>query len=107
MSKFKEFKDLKEWKRKALYMHIFEAMTGAEIARELKVPERTVQDNLKKLKGQYKHNDIRYSQEIKKNTFQHGAKILFGDIETSFGSALHFNQWGVNLGVKHSIIESH
>lgn len=107
LSKIKKFSELKPWKRKALHMATILAMSGAEISRELKIPERTVQDNLKRLRGVYRLQDIRAEMEVPKNKFQHGAKILFGDIETSFGTSLHFNQWGVNLGVKHQIVESH
>ena len=49
----KKFEDLKTWKKKALYMATYRGLSGAEIARQLNIPERTVQDNLKRLKGMY------------------------------------------------------
>ena len=103
----KKFEDLKEWKKKALYMSIFKGTCGAEIARELNVPERTVQDNLKKLKGKFDVMEIKAFSDSGGFLEKQKAKILFHDIETSLAVSYHFGQWQQNLGIKQQIHESH
>ncbi|QMP19084.1 hypothetical protein FKOIJHOC_00136 [Acinetobacter phage Ab_121] len=102
----KVFEELKHWKQKALYMHMFQGKTGAHISRELNIPERTVQDNLKKLKGKIRIEDIYDPDNVGKNIVS-GAKILFHDIETSLAVSYHFGQWQQNLGIKQQVFESH
>lgn len=109
----KDFESLKHWKKKALYLNIHKSMNGAEISRALGVPERTVQDNLKKLKGRYSRgqiqdpdlNDIKFddAQEL---VIRH-PKILFYDIETALAISYHFNHWKTNITRKHKIKPSH
>lgn len=109
----KEFDSLKHWKKKALYLATFEEMNGAEISRALGVPERTVQDNLKRLKGKYDlsviydpdKEDIKFDGT--KELVIKYPKILFYDIETALAIAYHFNHWKVNISRKHKIKPSH
>lgn len=103
----KKFEDLKAWKKKALYMSTYKGLCGAEIARVLNVPERTVQDNLKKLKGRFDIKDIQAFSESGELVEKPKAKILFHDIETSLAVSYHFGQWQQNLGIKQQIFESH
>ncbi|AJK27182.1 DNA polymerase exonuclease subunit [Acinetobacter phage vB_AbaM_phiAbaA1] len=102
----KDFKDLRYWKQKALYMNMYEGKSGASISRELNIPERTVQDNLKKLKVKIDINSIYDPDNIGKSIVD-GAKILFHDIETSLAVSYHFGQWQQNLGIKQQVYESH
>lgn len=104
----KNFDKLKKWKKEALYMSMFQGLSGAAISRSLNIPERTVQDNIKRLKDMFKLKQIRdYGEGKYQNLFKHGAKILFGDIETSYAASLHWGQWGQNLAMKQSLVESH
>lgn len=98
-----DFSSLKEWKQKALYLSMNCKMSGAMIARQLGKPERTVQDNIKKLKPMFKLEDIfdpdtgeRDALDIKAT----GAKILFHDIETSHSINATFGQWNQNISAK-------
>ena len=103
----KKFEDLKTWKKKALYMATYRGLSGAEIARQLNMPERTVQDNLKRLKGMYDLKQIKAFSGGEDFTKNISAKVLFHDIETSLAVSYHFGQWQQNLGVKQQIHESH
>lgn len=104
----KEFKDIKDWKKEALYKSLILGMSGAEIGRELDIPERTVQDNLKKLKERYARETVlKYFEKNFKFGTINGVKVLFGDIETSLAVSYHFGQWQQNLGIKQQIYESH
>lgn len=105
----KSFSTLKNWKKKALYMATYQGISGAEISRTLNIPERTVQDNLKKLKGQFDVLDIKKFGDSGglKTLTDAKAKVLFHDIETSLAVSFHFGQWQQNLSVKQQIHESH
>lgn len=103
----KKFEDLKTWKKKALYMATYRGLSGAEIARQLNIPERTVQDNLKRLKGMYDIKKIQAFSDDGGFAKKTSAKILFHDIETSLAVSFHFGQWQQNLGIKQQVHESH
>lgn len=103
----KKFEDLKTWKKKALYMATYRGLSGAEIARQLNIPERTVQDNLKRLKGMYDIKKIQAFSDAGGFAKKTSAKILFHDIETSLAVSFHFGQWQQNLGIKQQVHESH
>lgn len=101
----KKFEELKQWKQAALKMHVCESKTGAEISRLLGVPERTVQDNIKKLRDRYSFEEIMaYNANGEE---PEAPKILFYDIETTLAVSYHFGQWKQNLGIKQQIVESH
>lgn len=103
----KKFEDLKTWKKKALYMATYRGLSGAEIARQLNIPERTVQDNLKRLKGMYDIKKVQSFSDAGGFAKKTSAKILFHDIETSLAVSFHFGQWQQNLGIKQQVHESH
>ena len=103
----KKFEDLKTWKKKALYMATYRGLSGAEIARQLNIPERTVQDNLKRLKGMYDIKKVQAFSDAGGFAKKTSAKILFHDIETSLAVSFHFGQWQQNLGIKQQVHESH
>lgn len=97
-----KFEDLKVWKQKALYLSLNCKMSGAMIARQLGKPERTVQDNIKKLKDRFTVADVFDPETGKRETFVMNttqAKILFHDIECSHGLNASFGQWNQNLTV--------
>lgn len=107
----KKLKDIKEWKIEALRKNMMFGLSGADISRSLGVPERTVQDNLKKLQERYSREEI--LEHLKKAEIKcevgtiNGVKVLFGDIETSLAVSYHFGQWNQNLGIKQQVHESH
>lgn len=107
----KSLRDIKQWKKDALRLHIISGLSGAEIARKINVPARTVQENLKKLQERYPKDTILRELSVKNDLSGigniNGVKVLFGDIETSLAVSYHFGQWNQNLGIKSQLYESH
>lgn len=97
----KEYENLKDWVKQALYLNRVEQMSGAAISRKIGVPARTVQENLKR------YAEIVPDSAIIKPDKVDCPKILFHDIETSLAVSFHFGQWQQNLSIKQQVHESH
>lgn len=104
----KTFDQLKEWQQRALYLHVYHGLNGSEIATRLKVPQRTVYDNLKRYEYIDKDTivDITESPTIAP-VIKNQPKLLFWDIEIGLGKAYHFDHWGINITEKHKILPSY
>lgn len=103
----KKFAELKDWKKKALYLSVHEGMNGAQIARKLSISERTVQDNLKKLLPKIDLDEIMNPDGETYVAPVNRPKVLFWDIETALAIAYHWGHWKQNISMKQKMEESH